>query len=178
MSHPAEHANETAARERANSVASLVVALGDKDVLTRQAARERLAAIGSPAVPALARALGHRRSVVRWEAAKTLEDIADPSAAPSLVTALEDRDAGVRWLAAEALIAIGREGVPPLLNALIERSDSEWMREGAHHVLRHFIHQPWGKRLAAVLKAIEGIVPHLEAPLAACVALRALKEGR
>ena len=72
---------------------------------------------------------------MRWEAAKSLSDIADPAAAPALVQALEDPETGVRWLAAEGLIRMRSACLQPLLHALTERADSVWLRDGAHHVL-------------------------------------------
>ncbi len=43
---------------------------------------------------------------------------------------------GIRWLAAEGLIGLGEAGLRPLLEALVHHSDSAWLREGAHHVLK------------------------------------------
>lgn len=168
-----------AARDTATTpknIGSLIAALASKDVQTRQHARERLVAAGRPAPVPLLEALKDRREMVRWEAAKALQEIADPSAAAAMVTTLEDEDAGVRWLAAEGLIALGRAGVAPLLRALVKRSDSEWLREGAHHVLHTLIRKKWATPLAPVLVALEGMMPHLEAPLAAQNALCTMAE--
>lgn len=178
MAHPVDHADvphEEIRAETSDRIAALIETLGNEDVLRRQIARERLTEIGRPAVPPLIEALEAPSEVVRWEAAKALQEIADPSAAAALVTALDDEDAGVRWVAAEALIAIGREGVVAVLHGLIERSDSEWYRERAHHVLRNFVRYKWGKGLVRVLRALDGIVPQLEAPVAAQKALYALE---
>ncbi len=128
MSTPASHANE--------EIESLIADLASDHGLTRQRARESLAAIGQPAVAPLIAALADSKRQVRWEAVKALGEIGDPAAASALVSALEDEGSGIRWLAAEGLIAIGREGLKPLLQALVHYSDSEWLREGAHHVLR------------------------------------------
>jgi HEAT repeat protein len=68
------------------------------------------------------------------EAAKALGNIGGHQAIQALISALEDDRFEVRWEAAEALIKIGRDAVKPLLKALIKKSDSTWMREGAHHV--------------------------------------------
>ena len=100
--------------------------------------------------------------------------------------ALEDARSGIRWLAAEGLIAIGREALPPLLQALIHQSDSEWLREGAHHVFRAWLREKerpvlhskadeeMGNLISPVLQALEGIEPVIEMPRAAQVALDAL----
>jgi len=146
--------------------------------LTRQHAREGLVAIGSPAVGPLVGALKDRRQMVRWEAAKALGEIADPSAAAAMVTILEDEDAGVRWLAAEGLTALGRDGVMPLLHALAKNSDSEWLQQGAHHVFHALIRRKWAKPLAPVLAALESSVPHLATPVAAHKTLYAMEKGQ
>jgi hypothetical protein len=160
------------------SIELLVTALASRDVRTRQRAREGLVAVGRPAIGPLIDAMTDRRSVVRWEAAKALSAIADPSAAAAMLTALEDEDAGIRWLAAEGLIALQRDGVGPLLRALIANSDSEWFREGTHHILHGIIRRKWAKPLARVLVALEGPAPHLAAPLAAQEALDAMGQAR
>jgi HEAT repeat protein len=120
----------------AAAVQSLMALLSGRDGLRRQLARRSLVAIGEPALEPLTAALRDRDLNVRWEAAKALGEMGDPTAAPALVRALEDKAFGVRWLAAEALISFGRDGLAPLLRALAERPDSPWLREGAHHVLR------------------------------------------
>ena len=75
-------------------------------------------ATGKPAVPSLIQLLSHRKTHVRWEAAKALCGIADPIAATALVNALDDTDDDVRWLAAEGVTALGRDGLQPLLTAM------------------------------------------------------------
>jgi hypothetical protein len=159
------------------TINELIATLGDHGGLARQRARHSLVAIGKPAVPALVEALtdpnGHRR----WEAAKTLGAIRDPSAAPALVRAMEDEDFGVRWLAAEGLIGLKRAGLASLLQALIHHSDSIWIREGAHHVFRMLVDHDLHDLVAPVLAALDGAEPVLEAPSAAQAALKALTHG-
>lgn len=159
------------------TINSLIVILGSKDGLARQRARHSLIAIGQPAVSALIEALtdpnGHRR----WEAAKTLGQLRDPSAATALVRAMEDQDFGVRWLAAEGLIALGRAGLVPVLQALAKHSDSVWLREGAHHVCRMLLDQGLHDLVTPVLAALDGVEPVLEAPRAAQAVLKALTHG-
>jgi HEAT repeat protein len=158
----------------------LVTDLASDDGSVRENARLSLVGIGGRAVAALIDALGDPRRQVRWEAAKALEQIADPKAALALVGALEDKEFSVRWLAAEGLIALESKGLVPLLRALIERSDSAWLREGAHHVL-HDLHNVSGRRLREVLEpllaALEDVEPVLEVPPAAETALEALTKG-
>jgi HEAT repeat protein len=160
-----------------DTINELIATLGDRNGLVRQRARHSLVAIGKPAVPALVEALtdpnGHRR----WEAAKTLGQIHDTSAAPALVQAMEDEDFGVRWLAAEGLIGLKRAGLGPLLQALAKHPHSVWIREGAHHVCRMLVDHDLHDLLAPVLAALDGVEPVLEAPRAAQAALKALTQG-
>ena len=168
------------------NIAPLIADLGSNNGSVRVRARATLVYIGAQAVEPLVLALKDPNWHVRWEAAKALGEIGDPRSAPALVSALEDVRSGIRWLAAEGLIVIGREALPPLLQALIDRSDSEWLREGAHHVFRAWqkereravpptkADEELGKLISPVLKALEEIEPVIATPPAAQAALDAL----
>jgi HEAT repeat protein len=160
-------------------IESLVANLNDKDGLRRQEARLELVEIGEAAVAALIAALHDPSEHVRWEAAKALSEIGDPQAVPALIMALEDPSFGVRWLAAEGLIAVRERGLAPLLEALIHHSDSTWLRQGVHHVLRTMATEyNLHGTLALVLKALDDYEPELEAPAAAAHALKTLRAER
>jgi HEAT repeat protein len=161
------------------TVTALLIDLGSKDGPVRVRARNSLVAIGEQAVGPLVKALAHRNQWVRWEAAKALGQISDPTAAEALVKALEDEVFDVRWLAAEGLITVGRGSLLPLLHALAERSDSEWLREGAHHVFHDLVKgRPDLKDvLQPVLATLEDVEPSLEVPFAAETALNKLTRG-
>lgn len=158
------------------TIGALIANLGTKDGLVRERARQSLVAIGAPAVASLIEALADRNKQMRWEAAKALAQIGDPASAHTLVNALEDEVFDVRWLAAEGLIALGREALVPLLQALIERSDSLWLREGAHHILHNLCRGDLKEVLRPLLAALEDVEPSIEVPLAAESALDALTE--
>ncbi len=160
------------------AVPAMMAILAGDDSLARQRARESLVDIGKPAVAPLMKALESPESNfhLRWEAAKALSELEDPAAAPVLIKTLEDDNFSVRWLAAEGLIALGRDGLAPLLEALVKRSGSASLREGAHHVLRMLDGGDLHYQLAPVLSALEDIEPILEVPVAAHAALDALKE--
>lgn len=162
--------------ETAAKVESLIRNLKAPEATTRKAARGKLLKLGKPAVPALIRTLFDPVAHVRWEAAKVLTGIADPLASPALVRALEDKDHDVRWLAAEALAAQGRQAFEPLLSALMERPDSDWLREGVHHVCHDLVHHkgdPYAARMLAALNAEE---PQLASPVIAYDILHELSE--
>ncbi len=158
-----------------NKIESLMAGLASRDRRARRQARETLVAIGQPSVASLLTALNDPNQDVRWEAIKALGEICDPAAAEALVKSLEDEAVEVRWRAAESLIALRYEGLIPLLRALIQRSDSIWLRERAHQVL-HSLAEPSDPNdlVTPVLKALEDVEPAMVAPVAASTALRKL----
>jgi nucleotide-binding universal stress UspA family protein len=158
------------------TVDSLVGDLASNDGMARVKARRSLVAMGREAVQPLVDALSSKRHWVRWEAAKALAQIGNPTATQALVDALEDEEFDVRWLAAEGLIRIGAQSIEPLLKALIERPDSLWLREGAHHVLHDMGRGDLDDILRPVLAALDDMEPSLEVPPAAEAALDMIKK--
>lgn len=142
--------------------------------MVRQHARERLVPLGSSASPFLVPLLSEEKDQTRWEAAKALSEIADPASVPALLHALEDEDGDVRWLAAVALITIGPPTAVPLLEALIERIGSVWVRQGAHHVLAELRRTEIGDAIANVYTSLSGVHSNIEIMRAARRALRNL----
>ncbi|MBN2560280.1 MAG: HEAT repeat domain-containing protein [Phycisphaerae bacterium] len=161
---------------RKQAIADLLAQIASDSGVERKHARERLVALGKPAVAPLIEALADDRDVVRWEAAKAFTDLHDPRAAPALVKGLEDSDGDVRWLAAEALVGLGRAGLKPLLEALMQRSGSVELRDGAHHVLHRLRHGELADLAEPVLKSLEGLEPDLAVPFSAETALQALAQ--
>ena len=157
------------------NVDQLLAALAGKDGVERQKARNSLVEIGAAAVPGLITALDDKQRHVRWEAAKTLTEIADPTAADALVQALGDEDTDVRWVAGEAMIALKRDAVKPLLHGLTTSQDSDGLYTSAHHVLRELSHiSDLGPLLAPVLQALDQPEPAVAGPVAAHAALESL----
>ena len=152
-------------------VDSLIADLASNRGQIRLSARKSLVAMGEPAVAPLIVALSNAHRQVRWEAAKALGNIGNPAAAPALVKTLEDRESDIRWLAAVGLIVMGREGLIPLLRVLVHNSDSQWLREGAHHVLREQVGIGPSQLITPVLSALEDIEPAIQVPPAAQAAL-------
>ena len=159
---------------------SLIKQLSDKDGQVREKARLALVGTGKEATVPLTKILTAKDQQTRWEAAKALGAIADPSAIPALIKALEDNIFDIRWLASEALIAIGHDSIAPLLEALSESSDELFLREEAHHVIKYiFRDNPKASELYNILKpvvdALEGSIPRIEVPGTAQTALEKLK---
>jgi HEAT repeat protein len=157
-------------------IPSLAADLVSPKAAVRTRARKALVSVGKPAVPSLIQLLSHAKPHVRWEAAKTLCDIRDPLAAFALVNTLADPDCDVRWLAAEALAALRRDGLQPLLAALLERAQSCWLCEGAHHVCHALVkRRELGPILRPVLAALNESERELAVPPAAYAALSKLR---
>jgi len=145
----------------------LIMALASHNDSVRVKARHSLVAMGKAAVPLLTKALKSENSLTKWEAAKALGEIGDPSTAAALVEALEDDDFDVRWLAAEGLTKMNINALKPLLQALEKRGDSFFLQEGAHHVFHDLAKGGLRKFLAPVLAALEKLEPGEEVPWAA-----------
>lgn len=116
------------------SIESLIEQLCDRKGTVREKAREELVLRGSSAVPALLELVKSRDKRARWEAAKSLSEIGEPSSIPALVQLLSDPESGIRWLGAVGLIAVGPLSIPAVLQELINKPASIHVRRGAHHV--------------------------------------------
>jgi HEAT repeat protein len=112
----------------------LIITLGGDNGLEREKARKALVKIGRESIDFLIELLSHPKHIYRWEAVKTLEEIADPLSIPLFIQALEDDKSDVRWIAAKGLIKLGALSIKPLLKILEQKSDSVFVLEGAHHV--------------------------------------------
>ena len=197
MSQSSGAAKQTKAQSESTSPAtikSLIANLAAKDWRIRLRARQSLVNIGAKAVPLLTEAQSNPSLQVRWEVAKALGEIRDPAAAYVLVKVIseEAESFDVRWVAAEALVSIGRGAVVPLLNALIANPSSEWLHEGAHHILSHLAgkdrpvehhelhhlkisYNDLEPALLPVVTALESDESYLQTPVAAKIALNSLK---
>ena len=150
-----------------NNIEDLIKVFYGKDVIKIKKARYELVKIGKPAIKYLAGLLNEPKEHIRWEAIKTLSQIADPESIPVLIKALENDDFDVRWLAAEGLIEIGKESIKPLLKSLIHDPDSNFLLEGAHHVLKGLEFKKVFLDEAAIIEKIENNNLHAEIALSA-----------
>jgi HEAT repeat protein len=160
-------------------IASQIDLFRSKEGFERQRARRRLTRMGKRAVPALIECLHDRNDNVRWEAARTLKDLPEPSAAEALVNTLTDPVPGVRWLSAEALIELEDAALVPLLQGLLKHFHSVFFRESAHHVLHSLEREGLlNESLIHVLDTLRNIEPQEIIPLAAYKALASLSGER
>ena len=70
-------------QDMSSTIKTLIMALSSFNDFSRVEARKALESMGSQAVPHLIEALKHPDYLRRWEAAKALGEIKDPSAAPA-----------------------------------------------------------------------------------------------
>lgn len=158
-----------------SEISEYLMALSSADDAAVHAARRALVARGAQVVEALWAARAQANDSLRWEITRTLVEIRDPQVADRLVQILmDDPDPGIRWMAAEGLVSLGEASLRPLLEALVHHSDSAWLRQGAHHVLKALTTGPWESALRPVLQALEGLEPTLQVPPAAQQALMSL----
>jgi HEAT repeat protein len=158
-----------------DAIRNLITTLTGQDGPARKRAREQLVEIGRPAVSSLLPLLLDKQTHVRWQAAKALSEIGDPSAAPALVKMLEDNDPGIRWMAAEGLILAEQAGLPPLLEALLEQGESVRLRHGADHVLKVLArNEKLPPQAEPLLQSLHGAASASEIPRAAKIALESM----
>ena len=131
------------------------------DYKNHMKSRKELVKAGKKILPVMYKMLKSDEKVIRKEAMKVVERIADPTSIPVAINMLEDRESEVRWIAAEALIRIGRESITPLLKALISNGISFYLRQGAHHVLSTLIRDKDSKELKQLVHLLK---PGLEIP--------------
>jgi HEAT repeat protein len=116
-------------------VPTLVEQLSERDGRVRERARHTLVVIGALALPSLLELAGSSVKQARWEAAKALASISDPSSAAAELKLLSDPESDIRWLAGLGLIRIGPSTLPDVLRTLIDNADSIDLRRSVHHVL-------------------------------------------
>ena len=160
-----------------SSVDEHLKALSSPDAVARQAGRKALVKIGEPAVAALVELLKHPQQHVRWEACKTLEEIAHPSAAGPLAATLADSDKDVCWVAGTAIIALGRDGLEPLLVALMDKDRVPGLQPGSHHIVHELVKGDLADVLAPLLEALSGPDVELTVPVAAEKILQQLRSA-
>ncbi len=159
------------------TIKNLVADLSSSDDFTRVKARRELQETGKPAYTSLIEALKNRNCLLRWEAVNVLGGAGDPEVAPALVGALEDSEFEVRWVAAEALIRIGAKGLKALFQALIERPESTFLREEAHHVFHKLARAELKVFLTPILIALESPEPAVDIPPVALHAIETMDEA-
>jgi HEAT repeat protein len=157
-------------------ISQLVAKLSDKDGLVRQNARLDLQTIGKPAVPQLCWTMNSKNKHARWEAARALAELVDPSSVPWLIKALDDKEFDIRWLAGLALIRIQLPALVPLLEALLVTRKQDWLWEGARHIIRGMARGDRDNILTPLINAFDSIDFRMNVPIEARKLLIALRD--
>jgi HEAT repeats len=119
------------------------------------AARKTLVKIGRSIIPQINKLLAAENNLLRMEAAKIVELIADRKSIPFLINLLDDKVFEIRWIAAEGLIKIGRRSILPLLKAVRDGKSSILFNNGVHHVLIELLNENEKGKRTSLLQSLE-----------------------
>lgn len=110
--------------------------LSSSDSSLRIETRKELVDIGADVIPHLSEILFFNDHHLRWEAAKTINQLADNDGIEIQIKTLEDDQSDIRWIAAEGLVKMDKKSIVPILRKLQEEgTDSIYLVKGAYHVL-------------------------------------------
>jgi HEAT repeat protein len=129
--------------------------LDSKNSVKKLAARSMLVGMGKQIIPKLHKLLNTENGLLRMEAAKIVELIADRRSIPYLINLLDDKEFEIRWIAAEGLIKIGRRSILPLLKSIRDGKSTFILNKGAHHVLLSLLKEDEKIKLTALLLSLD-----------------------
>jgi hypothetical protein len=139
-----------------NNLTSLIKeSLDSKNSVKKLTSRSTLVAMGKQIIPKLHRLLNSENGLLRMEAAKIVELIADRRSIPYLINLLGDKEFEIRWIAAEGLIKIGRLAILPLLKSIRDGKSSFILNKGAHHILLSLLKEDEKIKLTALLLSLD-----------------------
>jgi HEAT repeat protein len=139
-----------------NNLTSLIKeSLDSKNSVKKLTSRSTLVAMGKQIIPKLHRLLNSENGLLRMEAAKIVELIADRRSIPFLINLLNDKEFEIRWIAAEGLIKIGRLAILPLLKSIRDGKSSFILNKGAHHILLSLLKEDEKIKLTALLLSLD-----------------------
>jgi HEAT repeat protein len=139
-----------------DNLTSLIKELLDsKNSVKKLAARSTLVGMGKSITPKLHILLNSENGLLRMEAAKIVELIADRRSIPFLIYLLADKEFEIRWIAAEGLIKIGRPAILPLLKSIRDGKSSFILNKGAHHILMSILKEDEKNKLTTLLLSLD-----------------------
>jgi hypothetical protein len=145
----------------------------DKNYHKKHEARISLIKMGTSIIPQMHKLLDSPNRLLRIEAAKIVELIADRKSIPSLIRLLDDKEFDIRWIAGEGLIKIGRHSILTLLKSVRDGKSSHFHNESTHHVLLGLLTETEKEKLGPLLFSLENYHELGEtAPVEASKALR------
>jgi hypothetical protein len=128
--------------------------LDNKNFSIKHDARNALVKRGKTIIPQMHKLLASKNVLLRKNAAKIVELIADRRSIPLFISLLYDKESDIRWIAAEGLIKIGRRSILPLLKSIRDGKSSHFHNKGAHHVLNSLLHEPEKEKLIPLLLSL------------------------
>jgi hypothetical protein len=151
----------------------------EKNYQKKHNARITLVKMGTAIIPQMHKLLGSPNKLLRMEAVKIVELIANRKSIPSLIRLLDDKEFDIRWIAGEGLIKIGRRSILPLLKSVRDGKSSHFHNESTHHVLLGLLTEPEKEKLGTLLFSLENYHELGEtAPVEASKALRTVFKSK
>jgi HEAT repeat protein len=144
-----------------------------EDFTRKHNARITLVKMGKRVIPSMHKLLSSKNNVLRTEAAKVIELIADKRSIPYLITLMDDPVFDIRWIAAEGLIRIGRKSIRPLLRSICGVKSTLFLDKSAHHVLGKLLHEEEKLELNTLMQSLDNF--HETGETAPAEAFKALK---
>jgi HEAT repeat protein len=129
--------------------------LDTENVKQKLRSRKTLVRMGKSILPQLHKLSASENVLIRMEAVKILQLIADRRSMYEFIRLLEDKEFDIRWIAAEGLIKIGRRSVRPLTEAVRDGDNSIVLNEGAHHVLNALLNESEKQKQKSFLLSLE-----------------------
>jgi HEAT repeat protein len=153
--------------------------LDTKNSSKKLAARSTLVSMGKTIIPKMHKLLESENGLLRMEAAKIVELIADRRSIPLLINLLDDKEFEIRWIAAEGLIKIGRRSILQLLKSVRDGASSYFHNKGAHHVLNGLLNESEKEKLRPLLLSLDDVNELGEtAPVEASKAIKTIFKGK
>jgi HEAT repeat protein len=153
--------------------------LDSENTAKKLAARSTLVRMGKTIIPQLHKLLDSENGLLRMEAAKIVELIADRRSIPILIRLLDDKEFEIRWIAAEGLIKIGRRSILPLLKSVRDGESSYFHNKGAHHVLNGLLNENEKKKLKPLLLSLDDAHELGEtSPVEASITIKTIFKGK
>ena len=138
-----------------NQISLIKELLYSNNSVKKIAARSDLVKMGKSLIPQLYKLLDSQNGLLRMEAAKIVELIADRKSIPFFINLLDDKVFEIRWIAAEGLIKIGRRSIVPLLTSVRDGKSTLIFNEGVHHVLLSLLKEKEKNKLTSLLLSLE-----------------------
>lgn len=139
----------------ANIISLFKGALDTSNVNQKLRSRKTLVRMGKSILPELHKLSASENVLIRMEAVKILQVIADRRSMYEFIKLLEDQEFDIRWMAAEGLIKIGRRSITPLTEAVRDGENSIVLNEGAHHVLTALLNETEKQKEESFLLSLE-----------------------